>query len=71
MTKLATKSDLRELRGWAETEFAKVGTEFAKVRSEIHQSKVETIRWIIGQRNFLAENGNAWRFAERLSIDRP
>ena len=40
-TELATKSDLRELRGWAETEFV-------KVRIEIHQSKSETVRWMIG-----------------------
>lgn len=62
-TELATKSDLKELRGWATAEFADVRgelrTEFAKVREEmrtghaqlrleIAQSKNETVRWMIG-----------------------
>ena len=62
-TELATKSDLKELRGWATAEFADVRgelrTEFAKVREEmrtghaqlrleIAQSKTETVRWMIG-----------------------
>lgn len=62
-TELATKSDLKELRGWATSEFADIRgemrTEFAKVREEmrtghahlrleIAQSKNETVRWMIG-----------------------
>ena len=58
-TELATKSDLKELRGWATAGFADVRTAFAKVREEmrtghaqlrleIAQSKNETVRWMIG-----------------------
>ena len=40
-SELATKSDLGELRAWAQSEFA-------AVRAEIMASKNETIRWVIG-----------------------
>jgi len=40
-SELATKTDLGELRAWAQTEFA-------ALRTEIMASKNETIRWVIG-----------------------
>jgi hypothetical protein len=62
-TELATKSDLKELRGWATAEFADIRGEmraefadvrremrtgFAELRTELAASKTETIRWMVG-----------------------
>ena len=47
-SELATKSDLGELRAWAQTEFAATRVELAAVRTEVLTSKNETIRWVIG-----------------------
>ncbi len=51
-SELATKSDLKtdlgELRAWAQTQFAAIRVELASVRTEVLASKNETIRWVIG-----------------------
>lgn len=62
-TELATKSDLRELRGWATAEFADVRGEmraefadvrremrtgFAEMRTELAMTKTEMVRWMVG-----------------------